>query len=140
MNELKKQVKESFRMEMIGTGIYHALSRQYKKSPEISNSLKEFSQQEEMHGKLFKQYYKKTFGKSIKGESFWQFAGRAAAIVMRPLSLETKLKKIGAAESQAVFRIEKALAGGEDTGYHKIIRRILPDEKAHAALHGQLYT
>lgn len=140
MNELKKQVKESFRMEMMGTGLYRALSRHYRHNPHVSQRLMDFSEQEAMHGRLFQQYYRKTFGKTLRGEKTWLLTGRFVALIMRPMSLESKLKKIGTIENKAVQRIEDALSTGEDNGYIKIIKRILPDEKAHASLYGELYT
>ncbi len=139
MNELQKQVKESFRMEMMGTGIYRALSRQYRHDSHVSQRLKDFSDQEAMHGRLFQQYYRKTFGKTLRGEKTWLFVGKLVALMIRPMSLESKLKKIGAIENKAVKRIEDAVSTGEDNGYIKIIKRILPDEKDHASLYGELY-
>lgn len=56
---------------------------------------------------------------------------------MRPLPLEAKLKKLSIAEKQAVERIEKALAAGKNTSFHKAIRVILRDEKTHAKFYDE---
>ena len=139
MKESKKQVKESYRMERIGTGMYRALATQYRKRPELSKRFEEFSDQENMHGRLFQEFYRKNFGKKLRGEKLWYVSGVLAAIFMKPLPLTAKLKKIGAVESQAVTTIEHALASGEDTGFHKILKRILPDEKPHAGLYAEVF-
>jgi len=139
MNNLEKKVKESFRMEMIGTGMYRALASQYREKPDLSSRFREYADQEEMHGRLFREFYRKNFKGEIGNGKFWLFAGRAAAFFMRALTLEAKLKRISAIESGAVRQIEEALSPGEDSGIFKIMRRILPDEKAHAALYRELY-
>ena len=139
MKELQKLIRESYRMERIGTGIYRALAAQYQKRPELSQRFEEFSDQENMHGMLFQEYHRKTFGKAMKGERLWYLAGVAGAVSMRLLPLSVKLRIIGNAEIQAVAKIETALATGEESGFHKIIKRILPDEKAHAGLYAEIF-
>lgn len=140
MESLKKQIKNSYKMEMIGTGIYRSLASQYRENENLKKRFIEFADQEEKHGRMFREYYKKTFGKKLKSGSLWLFTGRTAAFAMHFIPLEKKLKKIGAAETAAVKRIEEALASGEESGFHKIIKRILPDEKAHASLYGELFS
>lgn len=140
MDYLKKQIRDSFKMEMIGTGIYRSLASQYREDENLRKRFIEFADQEENHGRMFKEYYKKTYGEKLRSGAFWLFTGKAAALAMRLIPLEKKLKKISAAERAAVKRIEEALASGEESGFHKIIKRILPDEKAHAALYNELFS
>ncbi|HOP62403.1 MAG TPA: ferritin-like domain-containing protein [Spirochaetota bacterium] len=140
MEDLKKRIRESFRMEMIGAGLYRALATQYRNRPELKETFTEFAGQEEMHGRMFRELYRKNFGKRIGNGKFWMFTGRSAAYIMGPLPLEKKLKKLSSAESDAVKKIEETLAGECDTGLRKIIERILPDEIAHAALYGKIFS
>ncbi|NCB47769.1 hypothetical protein EOM81_12235 [bacterium] len=139
MEDLKKRIKGSFRMEMIGTGMYRSLASQYSGKAELSGRFLEFADQEEMHGRMFRELYKKNFGKEIGSGRLWLLTGKTAAFIMRPLPLEKKMKKLSTAESDAVKRIEEALAGECEPGLRKIISRILPDEKAHAALYGEIF-
>ncbi|HOP29776.1 MAG TPA: ferritin family protein [Spirochaetota bacterium] len=139
MEDLKKRIRESFRMEMIGTGMYRALAAQYSGKAELSRRFMEFADQEEMHGRMFRELYRKNFGEEIGSGRLWLYTGKTAAFVIRPLSLEKKMKKLSIAESDAVKRIEEALAGECEPGFRKIISRILPDEKAHAALYGEIF-
>lgn len=139
MEDLKKRIKESFRMEMIGTGMYRTLASQYREREYLSGRFTEFAGHEEMHGRMFRELYRKNFNEEVGNGKFWQFAGKTAAFIMRPLPLEKKLKKLNTAESDAVIRIEEALAGQCEPGFRKIISRILPDEKTHAALYGEIF-
>ncbi|HOO70681.1 MAG TPA: ferritin-like domain-containing protein [Spirochaetota bacterium] len=139
MKKLKKLIRESYRMERIGTGIYRALAGQYQKRPELSQRFEVFSDQEAMHGRLFQVYYRKNFGRLMRGEQFWYLVGVAGAVSMRLLPLSLKLRIITREESRAVAKIEEALSTGEETSFHKILRRILPDEKTHAALYMELF-
>ncbi len=140
MDNVKKEITRSFRMEMLGTGMYRALANQYRKNSDLSLRFLEFAEQEAMHGRLFRELYRKNYGGAIGGGKLWLAAGRIAALSMRFLPLRAKLKRIGAVEAMAVRQIEDALADGGDSGFHRVIRRILPDEKAHAALYGELYS
>lgn len=140
MKELKKHIQQSFRMEMIGTGLYGALAKQYaKQDSRLQERLQTFSDDERMHGRLFKKCNQKLFGTSPGSEGFWLFMGKIAALAMRPLPLKSKLKKLSIAEQQAVQRIEAALAGGADSPFHKLIRVILRDEKTHAGFYDEWY-
>ncbi|HOC58664.1 MAG TPA: ferritin-like domain-containing protein [Smithellaceae bacterium] len=138
MEALKNQIQKSFRMEMIGTGLYDALAKQYgRKDQKLGKRLQTFSNDERMHGRLFQKCSQNLFGTPPQGEALWQFVGKMAAWAMRPLPLEAKLKKLSIAEKQAVERIEKALAAGENTSFHKAIRVILRDEKTHAKFYDE---
>ena len=138
MKDLKKRIQRSFRMEMIGTGLYSALAKQYgRQNPDLGERLQAFSDDERMHGRLFKKCCQNLFGKAPGGEQLWHFVGKMAAWAMRPLPLDAKLKKLSIAEKQAVKKIEQALASGEDTGFHKAIRAILSDEKTHAGFYDE---
>ncbi len=48
MNNLKQTVKKSFRMEMIGTGMYRALASQYKTRPDLQSRLREFAMKDNL--------------------------------------------------------------------------------------------
>ena len=138
MKDLKKQIQRSFRMEMIGTGLYSALAKQYgRQNQKLGERLQAFSDDERMHGRLFQKCSQNLFGNAPGGEHLWRFIGKMAAWSMRPLSLQAKLKKLSIAEKQAVERIEQALAAGGDTSFHKTIRVILRDEKTHAAFYDE---
>lgn len=138
MKDLKRQIQRSFRMEMIGTGLYSALAKQYgRQNPNLGERLQAFSDDERMHGRLFKKCSRNLFGNEPGGESLWRFVGKMAAWSMRPLSLQAKLKKLSIAEKQAVKQIEQALATGSNTSFHKTIQVILRDEKTHAAFYAE---
>lgn len=140
MNNGKQQIMKSFRMEMLGTGLYRSLSSQYRNSePKLSERFSAFAGHEYMHGRLFGKHFRKTYGESLQGEKFWIFMGRVMALMTRPMSLRTKMKRLSAIESRAVADIEKSLAGGGDEGLHKILRTILPDEKTHAGLYHEVF-
>ncbi len=140
MNDMSYRITRSFRMEMMGTGLYRSLSAQYRKSePELSRRFSEFARQEHMHGRLFEKLAQKTFGKPLRGDKFWLFMGRLTAFLMRPLSLKSKMKKLSAIESQAVADIEKVLSGSVDDGLRTVMKTILPDEKVHAGLYRQIF-
>ena len=93
-----------------------------------------------MNAKLFKKCSQKMYGESPDGEDFWLFVGKAVALVMRPLPLKSKLKKLSLAEQQAVERIEKNLVQGDITQFHRVIRAILRDEKIHAGFYNEWYS
>jgi len=142
MDALKKAIAKSFRMEMIGTGVYRSLAAQYRQSqPKLSGKFTAYAGQEYRHGRLFDRCHQKAFGKSIGGGLFWRFMGSGMALMMRVLPLKAKMKKLSHVEAQAVADIEKALTGGEgaDSGLVQVLRTILPDEKAHAALYRQWF-
>lgn len=138
MKDLKKEIQRSFRLEMIGTGLYSALAKQYgRQNPNLGERLQTFSDDERMHGRLFQKCSQNLYGNAPGGEQLWHFVGKMAAWAMRPLPLEAKLKKLNIAEKHAVEQIEQALATGEDTSFHKAIQVILRDEKAHAAFYDE---
>ncbi len=140
MNDMRLKVAKSFRMEMVGTGLYRALSSQYRKTePGLSERFHTFAGHEYMHGKLFGKYFQKTYGKTLQGEGFWIFMGRVAAFMMRAMPLKKKMKKLSIIEAQAVADIEKVLAVSGDDRLNKIMKTILPDEKAHAGLYREVF-
>ena len=53
--------------------------------------------------------------------------------------MKKTLKKLHLIESRAVKDIEQELLTGAPTPYLEILKKILPDEKAHARLYSQLY-
>lgn len=137
MAVVKEAVKRAFRMEMVGAGLYRSLASQYSaKEPELAACFSRFSQDEYKHGRLFAKLFQKSTGKKLKGRLFWMMGGRMLAFFMRPLSLQSKMKKLRHIETGAVRRIEQDLPLCEDPGLARILKTILPDEKAHAALYG----
>ena len=140
MESLQEQVRKSFRSEMLATGLYAVLAEQYgKKKPQMGKIFKEASDQEYMHGKLFRQFSLKRFGTPPGNETLWIACGRFAARMMTPFPLKKKLKTLCSKEFEAVVTIGKALSGDPDPGFRKILTRILPDEEAHAAIYKKLF-
>jgi rubrerythrin len=140
MDQMKGQIIRSFRMEMMGTGIYRSFAAQYgNKNAELAERFLKFSQDEYMHGKLFAKLFLKHYGEMIRGEGFWIFMGRVMALLMRALPLEKKMKKLSIIESQAVKRIQRELPGCENPGLTRIMKTILPDEMTHAGLYGEWF-
>jgi rubrerythrin len=141
MEDLKLQVKRSFRTEMFAAGLYAVLAEQYgNKNPDLYNKLKEASEQEHMHGRMFSQFMRSRWGEDAGSEKIWIAAGSFAARMMRPVSLEKKLKSLSGKESEAVKRIEQRLKSDDDPSLLKVLKRILPDEKSHAAIYGKIFT
>jgi rubrerythrin len=140
MNDFKRNLKHSFKMEMIGTGIYSGLSREFRaKNPDLSKTFMEFSKQEEMHGKLFQKLFNNLYGKSFKSGFFWKITGRFAAFMMRPIPLRKKLKKLQIAEQDAVNKIEKLLKEKTEPELMKVLKVIYPHEILHASLYNELF-
>lgn len=140
MNNGKQQIMMSFRMEMVGAGLYRSLSSQYRNSePRLSERFSAFAGHEYRHGRMFEKHFRKTYGETLRGEHFWILMGRVMAFMARPLSLRKKMKRLSIIESQAVADIEKSLAGSGDTGMNRILSIILPDEKAHAGLYHEVF-
>lgn len=140
MEDLKLQVKSSFRTEMVAAGLYAVLAEQYgKKNRDLYDKLKEASEQEHMHGRMFNQFMRNRWGHDAGNEKAWIAAGRFAARIMRPVPLEKKLKSLGRKESEAVYRIKQRLKCDEDPAFLKVLTRILPDEKSHAAIYGKIF-
>lgn len=140
MDEFKKMVQSSFRTEMIGAGLYSALSRQYgRKNSTLGERLKRASEDEHMHGRLFRQFYSSAFNQNPGGEKLWMTIGGIIACLQLVIPLEKKLKTLSAIEAKAVRQIEDELKGGADSPFHKILKRILPDEKSHAAIYNEFY-
>lgn len=141
MRKIKDHIQRSFRMEMIGAGLYDALAKQYGgQDSKLRERLHSFSNDERMHGKLFKKCSQKMYDESPGGEGFWLFVGKTIALAMRPLPLKSKLKKVSLAEQEAVERIEKILAQGNISQFHRVIRAILQDEKIHAGFYNERYS
>lgn len=141
MSEMKGLITKSYRMEMLGTGVYHSLAQQYSKSrPRLSAKFMAYADQESRHGWMFDQYYRQAFGRGLGGGGFWRFMGRMAGFMMRTLPLRAKMRRLSRVETQAVADIEKALAAGNAKGLEKVLRAILPDEKAHAALYAEWFS
>lgn len=70
MEALKNQIQKSFRMEMIGTGLYDALAKQYgRKDQKLGKRLQTFSNDERMHGRLFQKRSQNLFGTPPPGRS-----------------------------------------------------------------------
>jgi rubrerythrin len=140
MNNLKDQLHKSFRAEMMASGLYKKLSNQYKKrNPDLSKRLIEIAGQEHMHGRLFRQYHKKVYGKEIRGETIWIAVGKLVAYLLVPLSLESKIQKLSCKELEAVVKIENQLLIVKEPSLLKVLKTILPDEKAHANLYNDFF-
>ncbi|MDY0362293.1 MAG: ferritin-like domain-containing protein [Desulforegulaceae bacterium] len=140
MEDYKKNLTHSYKMEMIGTGIYKGLSKQFRtKNPDLSEKFMEFSKQEEMHGKLFQKCFKDLYGKNLKSGFFWEFAGMFAAFIMRPIPLQKKLKKLQIEEQGAVKKIEKLLNQDIEPKLKKILKIIYPHEILHASLYNDVF-
>ncbi len=140
MNKLKISVKNSFRTEMIAAGLYAVLAHQYgKKNPEIGKRFSKASEEEHMHGKLFRQYFRNKFNEDAGNEKIWISAGKIAGVVMMLIPLKKKLKNLSIKESDAVKKIEYLISGNSDASFIKILKRILPDEVSHAAIYGEVF-
>lgn len=140
MYDLKIQVRSSFRTEMFAAGLYYTLAKQYgKNNRKLSQKLKEASEQEQMHGRMFRQFYSSRFGEDAGSEKVWLAFGRFAARMIRPVPLEKKLKALSKKESAAVAKIEERLIYNDDPSFLKILSRILPDEKSHAAIYSEVF-
>ncbi|MBN2159078.1 MAG: hypothetical protein JW807_06765 [Spirochaetes bacterium] len=138
MKDLKPQIVRSFRMEMIGTGCYGELAKQYgKRLPELSEKFRNFSEHERTHGKLLAKCHSDLYGSDIQGEHFWLFIGKVSAFLQYFLPLKVKLKILSGVEMLAVQEIERALADGTESSFHKVISDILPDEKEHAGFYDE---
>lgn len=140
MDELKCRIIRSYRMEMMGTGLYRSFAAQHgRRNAELGRRFLKFSDDEYMHGKLFSKFFLKTYGRMIRGEGFWIFMGRVAAAMMRMSSLEKKMKKLSRIESGAVKQIQREIPVCENPGLRRILTTILPDEMAHAALYQECF-
>lgn len=138
MGDLKSNVKSSFRTEMIATGLYAVLAEQCSKNnPALSERLRKVSQEEHMHGRLFRQYYNNSYSEEPGNEKIWISAGKFAGRMMTFMPMKKKLKSLRDKESAAVERIEAILKCGDETSFNTILRRILPDEVSHAAVYGE---
>lgn len=137
---MKSKIKLSFRMELMGQGYYSKLADQCeKKNPELAGKMRLFSRHEHKHSKLFSKLYAEIYGKRPGYEWPWRLSGKTMGIILRPLPLRFKLKRLSSIEKMAVRQIEKALENGQKGGYFDIIRAILPDEQMHAALFNEFY-
>ncbi len=140
MNEMKKRIRSAFRTEMVAAGLYGALARQYGNTREgLGERLAQASEEERMHGRLFRQLYRNCFGKDIGGERLWTAAGGMAGFLMAPVPLKKKLAMVSRSESEAVAMITRELSGSSETALAKVLRRILPDEESHAEIFGEVF-
>lgn len=140
MGDLKLQVRSSFRTEMFASGLYAVLADQCsRKYPLLSERLREVSEQEAMHGRLFRQYFRNSYHEEPGSERLWISIGRFAGGLMKFVSLQKKLKSLCEKESEAVQKIESKLKCDDDPSYLKILNRILPDEVSHAAVYGEVF-
>lgn len=138
---MKSKIRLSYRMELVGQGYYSRLADQYgSKYPELADKMRLFSRHEHKHSKLFAKLYSEMYGKQPGYEWIWRNIGKMAGFILRPLSLEKKLKRLSSVEKMAVKQIEKALQTGQEGGYFKVIKAILPDEERHAALYDEFIT
>ncbi len=140
MNNVKSNIRSSFRTEMVAAGLYSVLSDQYgKRNPQLGIRFKEASEQEHMHGRLFKQFYFNTFNEEAGNEKIWLAAGRFAGRMMTLIPLKKKMKILEEKESAAVKMIEARLAANEEPSIAKILKRILPDEISHAGIYADVF-
>ncbi len=140
MGDLKLQVKSSFRTEMFAAGLYSVLADQYgKKNPLLGARLKEVSEQEQMHGKLFRHYYFTNYKNEPGSEKLWITMGKSAGRIIRFVPLKKKLKSLSEKEAEAVLRIEEKIKCDGDPSFLKILKLILPDEISHAAVYGEVF-
>ena len=140
MENLKLHVKSSFRTEMFAAGLYSTLAGQYgRKDSALYHKLKEASEQEHKHGRIFNQFFKNRFNENAGSEKLWVFIGKFAGFVIRPVPLKKKLRSLADKESAAVTRIEERLKYDGDPSYLKILSHILPDEKSHAAIYDGIF-
>jgi rubrerythrin len=135
MDNIKKRLSILYKVEMLGAAYYKALSEQYKNNTQVSGRLSDFAKHESNHGRMFAEAHMKLYGKAPGGEKFWPGLGKLLAIIFRLQPLRAKLKRLGRIEYMAVKQIEKELSSGKDNPYLEIARKILPDEKEHAAFY-----
>ena len=141
MNDMKRQLKKAYRMEMMGTGLYKSLANRYGgRDAELAEQFSRFSRDEYMHGKLFAKHFIKVYGKKIRGERFWILTGRSMAFLMQYRGLEKTVKKLSAIEHRAARQIERDLPFCTDPGLKRILAAILPDEKTHAGLYRKWFS
>ncbi len=77
MKKIKDQIQRSFRMEMIGTGLYSALATQYgRQDPRLRERLQAFSDDERMHGRLFKKCSQENVWRIFRQGRFLDFCGK----------------------------------------------------------------
>jgi rubrerythrin len=141
MDEMKSRVKKAFRTEMTAAGLYGVFARQYGKTrPGLGERFAKASEEEHMHGRLFRQLYRNSFGGDIGGEKFWMGAGRMAALFMTPVPLKAKLKAVSRKEAEAVAMITGELSGSQETALARVLKRILPDEESHAKIYDEVFS
>ncbi len=135
----QRKIRESFRMECVGAGMYTRLARQYRRHGPISEKFARFSGQEAMHGRLLSEYHRRNYGRALGGGRLWRAVGAILAIVMGPVPLKKKMKRISAIERRAVEDIRAILSGDGDEGFASIVKQILPDEVEHASLYVEIF-
>ncbi len=140
MDKVKDRIKKAFRTEMAAAGLYGALARQYGKgSPALGERFAKASEEEHMHGRLFRQLYRNLFGGEIGGERLWVTAGRLAALFMAAVPLKAKLRSISRKEADAVAMISRDLSASPEPALGKVLSRILPDEESHARIYAEFF-
>lgn len=142
MNFTKQKTRLFFYAEMTGAGMYRAMAEQYSRKPELSSRFRLFGDQEAMHGRLFREHYRKISGKTLAGENLCMLNGKIYAYMTGLIPLRAKLKMMSLTEAIAAANIEMNLEkpdGSDGSGFYKIMKRIFPDEKAHAGLYDEIY-
>ncbi|WP_160674510.1 ferritin family protein [Clostridium sp. C8-1-8] len=140
MDNLKAEVRKSFRTEMFAFGLYTVLGRQYKNfKPNFGEHLQEAGKQEHMHGRIFKHFYHKQYNIELKEEKVCIAVGKCVGHLLRPMPLNKKLKMISGNEAKVAVEIEKKIAEGGNKDYIKALKRILPDEIAHSKIYSEAF-
>ncbi|MBK1813040.1 hypothetical protein JHL18_20660 [Clostridium sp. YIM B02505] len=141
MDKFQAEIRSSFRTEMFAFGLYTVLGNQYKSfKPNFGEHLKEAGKQEHMHGRIFRQFYKKQYNIDLKEEKLCIAFGKLMGYALTPMPLSKKLKMISDNEANVVVKIEKQITDGVDNkDYLKVLKRILPDEIAHSKIYDDAF-
>jgi rubrerythrin len=127
-------------VELFATGYFRVLSAQYTgKHPDIAKKLLEFADNEYDHSRMFGKCYLDMFGKSPGREATWIGLGKFQAFINRLLPLRLKIKIVCSLEDLAIRSILKEIESGESNKFIDVLKKILPDERKHAALYRMLY-
>lgn len=135
---LKAKIKWSCRFEYIGAGYYFKLSESYSEDKNLSDIFKKFAKHELKHGIMFNSFYKKNYKTSL-GKNLWLYLGKFTATVQRPIPIKWKLKILSSIEGLATKQIERIIQSGNPDPYMNLLKKILPDEVAHASIYRKLY-
>ncbi|GKU27211.1 hypothetical protein CFOLD11_40380 [Clostridium folliculivorans] len=140
MDKFQAEVRSNFRTEMFAFGLYTVLGNQYKNfKPNFGEHLKEAGKQEHMHGRIFRQFYKKQYNIELKEEKLCIAFGKLVGYALTPIPLSKKLKMISDNEASVAVKIEKQIADGVHKDYLKVLERILPDEIAHSKIYSEAF-